>query len=82
MNTTIRIEGASRPCMVHSKDGDKRGLFHGWFQLSAHGFMLPEAVVELEDGSVIPANIGDLSFIDSEAVFSQYCWDKAMDDAL
>lgn len=92
MNTTIHMEGASRPCMVHLKDGNKRGLFHGWFQCAwpyeavlqgtVPGFIQrPQAVIEFEDGSVTQVNAGHFHFIDAQAVFSQYCWDTESGDA-
>lgn len=91
MKAIFRMEDVLRPCVVHCKDGDKRGLFHGWFQAAwpyeaiiqgtVPGFIQrPQAVIEFEDGSVTQANAGAFHFLDSEGMFGNFYWDAGSGD--
>ena len=76
-----------RPCMV----GDKRALFHRWEDKTeivppsnlrgghsggvVRGCM---AIVEFEDGYIGEAYPYDVSFLDSEHLFSGYSWNTGV----
>lgn len=65
---TIEHRFETRPCYVYDRRGNKHKCIF-------HQFADGKAIIELDDGSVMNADVGDIVFADSAERFSEMRWD-------
>ena len=73
-----------RPVIINfDVEGDKRGLFHGWFSKTGHyaGSLnnkidtLLYGIIELPSGEIITIKASDFTFADSKNHFESIVWE-------
>lgn len=81
----IEMTKQLRPVIINfDVEGDKRGLFYGWFPKTAHysGLLnnmidtLLFGIIELPSGEVVPLNANDFKFVDSKSLFDSLDWSE------
>jgi hypothetical protein len=81
----IEMTKQLRPVIINfDVEGDKRGLFHGWFPKTGHysGSLnnkidtLLFGIIELPSGEIITIKASDFKFVGSEKLFDSFMWDE------
>lgn len=86
----MKIEYDVRPVLI---DGIDKGLFHAWSHVSQivppsllqgghNGGVVSETfgIVELENGEIARYTPIRIRFLDSDAKFKEYCWERRFEN--
>lgn len=89
MAWSVEVESKLRPCYILNKNEKKKGLFHGWFNVSdvvgassmigvhpGGTVSYPIGVVELEDGKIVEVDPIRIIFADNPMSEYTWAWDE------